>query len=130
MVLFILLGLFFLSVLYQCKLVNDLEVMNQEVKKEIFYYTPDLNNINSSKLPVSITLSNKVYRRAVFAGIVVGKQLLIGKAECSPKDQFIKKYGRNLAKGRALSQTPLKVVKIKDESKVIELFHNTVKELL
>lgn len=75
--------------------------------------------------------NDKKYQRATIAGILVGNQIKFGLSKCSSKDQFVKKHGRNVAKGRALSSTGcLKTVEIPKEGNLGEWFVNQAIDIL
>lgn len=74
-------------------------------------------------------------RRATVAAVVEptndGIELRIGMSICSPKDQFVKKYGRTAASGIARSNHPTAVVPLETElEKMTEFFVKKAIDLL
>jgi len=53
------------------------------------------------------TVNPNTNRRITVAGFIINNQLHIGSAECSLKDQFVKRKGRDIAMGRAKSKKAL-----------------------
>lgn len=86
--------------------------------KPIFFYTTEV-----------VKRKNKsVQRRVAYAGVIEDKTIRIAKASCSPKDQFIKKVGRELAAERALNE-PITSVYFDENARPVSMFIETVKLL-
>ncbi len=60
-------------------------------------------------------------RNVTFAGIVHEDKVLIGLAECSEKDQFVKAKGRLIATGRANAK-PCHILEIKPNTSISKQF--------
>lgn len=86
--------------------------------KPIFFYTTEV-----------VKRKNKsVKRRVAYAGVIDDKTIKIAKASCSPKDQFVKKTGRELAAERAL-KAPIASVYFDENARPVSMFIETVKSL-
>lgn len=84
-----------------------------------FYHKPDNSNVKKKE---------KLKRRAVIAGIIVDGKLRLGMAECSLRDQFNKKVGREKALGRAKSKQRY-ILEVSAEEKVVRQFLDTAKKV-
>lgn len=85
----------------------------------IFFYTEEL-----------VKRKNKqVKRRVAYAGVQTAPGAMrIAKASCSPRDQFVKKVGRELAADRAL-KNPMDILFLTDDAKPSTQFIGRVKQL-
>lgn len=88
--------------------------------KTFFYY--EEKQVEWNKKPET--------RRVTVAGVINGSTLVIGKAECSVRDNFTKKKGRAIAIGRALKK-PVKEIGIDSDLKGVgKLFHDIAKKII
>lgn len=73
-----------------------------ESQKEYYYHIRPRNGMNK-------IIENPDKPSYTFAGIKQNGELRVGFARCSPKDQFCKKKGRDIAKGRAI-KNPVNII--------------------
>jgi hypothetical protein len=86
-------------------------------KKEFVYHSP--------YQPESSKLSKRNFnrqRRYTTVGVREGDTISIGLAIASEKDNFSKKIGRKIAKGRALSNKHVMKLHVSDENSTIKDF--------
>ena len=89
--------------------------MSSEVQERVMYFYPKPKN--------------KREKRKVISGVVIDNHLQIGKAECSLKDRYVKKVGRDIARNRACSSEYTFSAKVKNPERLTEQFIGLAKML-
>lgn len=97
--------------------------------KELYFYTPAVENNPVGKGAFVKKLKRKVKGRSCVAGIYNEGTLVFGVSTCGNKDQFVKKIGRYIAHGRAVKK-PVRVIEVKDVKQLTETFVENAKEIL
>ncbi len=66
--------------------------------------------------------TKKNQKRKVISGVVMEDRIVFGKAECSLRDRYVKKTGREIARSRAISNECLLSAKIINPNKLTKQF--------
>jgi hypothetical protein len=132
--------------IYQIIKIYNNNKRTKNMKTELFFYPECLTpkEVKSQQFKLGSKFRGKskkqlakyYKRRSVVAGVILDNKLRMAKAECSFKDVFVKKVGRDKAKGRALAEHNVhpsqKVIDITDYAKfsdVVNLFVTEAKKL-
>lgn len=94
--------------------------------RDLYFYSSPIEKGVFQKYPKR---TQSKYARYCVAGIYNEGSLSIGIARCAVKDQFVKKIGRMIARGRAI-KVPAKVLHVPNEKQLTEFFVENAKSLI
>lgn len=94
--------------------------------RDLYFYSAPVEKGVFQKYPKR---TQSKYARYCVAGVYNEGTLSIGIARCGVKDQFVKKIGRMIARGRAI-KVPVKVLQVSDEKQLTEFFVENAKSLI